>query len=908
MMPREVLVLYPSATVARLSVAGKRQNTTQISRARAFYKAILAVVSIKALPLQLLYYVINLTTKKEQQNMRIFSYLFVIIAVLASAVTATAQKRDINLTISVTGPNGAAVNGAKVVLKQTDYALSYGSITLNSQGSATVKVYAGNHSLDASAPGYDPVGIKFAVKADTTVSVTLGEQTLTPYSLGANISHNPITGLNDLTFTWNQEPPVFWDDFESYDPFAVKWGEWTGIDGDQINAAILAGNYLNAGVHEYAQIINPLVVTPAWWYDYPVLRPYSGKQYAGFIRTATGAMNDDWLITPVITPGNQNVFSFMAKAADVYKEKFQVYVTSVLDNPQKKDFKQLSPGNYETVDYKGWKKMSYDLTAYAGKSVKLAIRYISEANNGGAFMLMVDDVYVGQDLGNNAPKRARRVTTQSAANPNESFNVFFNDALAGTTEDYEWHFDNLAAGTYKLGVQAVYPASTTAIVDTTITIASTAARLEAVVTTNNGKAVDGQYVSITDEASGEQYDAIITGGKAVFPSIVKGSYLLGVTVPHYEVYSQQLNIDGDLTLDILLKEKIVTPYNVTVDTKPTGINANQVTVKWNQNISFTDDFEAYDDFATGRFGQWRTYDLDQHICYPIGLGSASNIVTFPGASTPSSPCPVPPMIFNPWHTKPAMMPADPAVMAPSGDKTVIFFSPQNNGANKWLVSPELTIRDNFVCRFAAKAYSEYPESMNVCVFKDGAQNPNTDSWDEVSTINPVSYGSWTLYETDLSQYAGQKVRIGIHYTSFDAFFSQIDNFYVGNLDDDGTTVDVGDVKQYSVKLDNTEVGPTTQPSIVLEGVQAGQHTVAIQAQYESGMSQYTTQSFKITLVGDLNGDKIVDVSDLSMLINVILGKTFGYTPAKIAQCDLNGDNTIDIQDVSMLINLMLGKM
>ena len=324
--------------------------------------------------------------------------------------------------------------------------------------------------------------------------------------------------------------------------------------------------------------------------------------------------------------------------------------------------------------------------------------------------------------------------------------------------------------------------------------------------------------------------------------------------------------------------------------------------KWNQNISFTDEFDTYDDFATGTFGEWTTYDLDQHVCYPIGLGSAANIVTFPGASTPSAPCPVPPMVFNPWNTKPAMMPTDKAVMAPSGDKTIIFFSPQNNGANKWLISPELTIRDNFVCRFAAKAYSEYPESMSVCVFKDGAKNPDTDSWEDVSSINPVSYGEWMIYETDLSKFADQKVRVGIHYTSFDAFFTQIDNFYVGNLEGEGTTVDVGCVKHYDVSLDKTAPVSVTVPQITLTGVTAGKHVLGIQAQYESGMSEVTTHTFELALVGDVNSDGKVDVGDINTLINHILDL------AKVGENgDINGDGKIDVADINMLINLILGE-
>ena len=420
--------------------------------------------------------------------MRIFKLFSVVLLLWAMVVPVAAQKCNINLTITVTGPSGAPVPTASVLLKQTDFALSYGTITLNEQGTAKLKVYAGNHSLTASAAGYSSVATTFAVTADTTVTIALAEQVQRPYSLGATVSHDTQSGLNSLTFTWNTEKPAFFDDFESYDAFAVNFGDWIGIDGDQANAATLVGTYLNQGVREYAQIINPLKVSPPWWYDYPVLRPYSGKQYAGFIRTATGVPNDDWLITPVITPGNQNVFSFMAKAADVYKEKFQVYVTEVVDNPTKADFKLLNTGNYETVDYKAWSSRTYDVSKYAGKQVRFAIRYISAANSGGAFMLMVDDVYVGQATSNPnatpAAPKARRVAAKSPANPNERFRVYLNDAEVGMCDGYEWTFTDLAAGSYKLGVQAVYPSSQTEVVDTVVVVSDRTARFVLDVTTN----------------------------------------------------------------------------------------------------------------------------------------------------------------------------------------------------------------------------------------------------------------------------------------------------------------------------------------------------------------------------------------------------------------------------------------
>lgn len=838
--------------------------------------------------------------------MRKSQFWVVLLMLLTAVMPAAAQKRNINLTISVTGPSGAPVPTAAVQLKQTDYSLSYGNISLNEQGTATLKVYAGHHSLSASASGYSSVSTDFVVSADTTVVIALDELVQRPYSLGATVSHDAQTGLNTISFTWNTEKPAFFDDFESYDAFAVNFGDWTGIDGDQVNAAMLAGSYINQGVRQYAQIINPLQVSPPWWYDYPVLRPYSGKQYAGFTRTATGVANDDWLITPVITPGNQNVLSFMAKAADVYKEKFQVYVTEVLTDPAKSDFKQLSTGNYETVDYKGWSSHTYDVSAYAGKKVRFAIRYISAANNGGAFMLMVDDVYVGQATSNPnaAPAaKARRVSAHSPANPNERFRVYFNDTEAGMCDGYEWTFPGLAPGSYKLGVQAVYPSSQTEVVDTVVVIADSGVRFEVAVTTNNGKAVDGETVTLMNEDSGEECVATIAEGKAVFPSLLKGKYLLGVTAKNFEVFSQSIEVSADRTIQITLTEKIVTPYNLTTDITPTGASKANVLLKWNQNISFTDDFESYADFATGRFGDWTTYDLDGHICYPIGLGSAANIVTFPGASTTSKPSAVPPMVFNPWKTEPAMMPTDKAVMAPSGDKTVVFFSPQGNGANKWLISPEITIREGFVCRFTAKAYSEYKESMVVCAFTDGKSNPESDAYDEVSKIDALSYGTWTIYETDLSKYVGQKIRIGVHYTSFDAFFAQLDDFYVGNLAGEGTTLDVGDVKSYKVTLDGAEAGEVTSPEITLKNVAAGSHKATVQAQYASGMSEVASHNFTVALAGDINGDKKVDASDVAALVNQILG-TASYSATL---CDVNGDGEVNASDVTTLVSFLLNE-
>lgn len=55
-------------------------------------------------------------------------------------------------------------------------------------------------------------------------------------------------------------------------------------------------------------------------------------------------------------------------------------------------------------------------------------------------------------------------------------------------------------------------------------------------------------------------------------------------------------------------------------------------------------------------------------------------------------------------------------------------------------------------------------------------------------------------------------------------------------------------------------------------------------------------------LGDLNGDGAVDVDDMNMIINIMLGKA-----EKTAEADLNNDGAVDVDDMNTIINIMLGK-
>ena len=57
-----------------------------------------------------------------------------------------------------------------------------------------------------------------------------------------------------------------------------------------------------------------------------------------------------------------------------------------------------------------------------------------------------------------------------------------------------------------------------------------------------------------------------------------------------------------------------------------------------------------------------------------------------------------------------------------------------------------------------------------------------------------------------------------------------------------------------------------------------------------------------SIPGDVNGDGVVDISDVNAVINMMLGKV-----EMVAAADINGDGQVDISDVNAVINLMLGK-
>lgn len=107
----------------------------------------------------------------------------------------------------------------------------------------------------------------------------------------------------------------------------------------------------------------------------------------------------------------------------------------------------------------------------------------------------------------------------------------------------------------------------------------------------------------------------------------------------------------------------------------------------------------------------------------------------------------------------------------------------------------------------------------------------------------------------------------------------------------------------------TQVGTTGLRMTFNNGkasVTAGGATQTINLATMAYMEFTNTQSGDSSLIqGDINGDGVVDITDVNLVIGLMLG-TINASDYP-GDANLNGDATVDITDVNLIIGIMLGK-
>ena len=221
---------------------------------------------------------------------------------------------------------------------------------------------------------------------------------------------------NTATVTIGEPDPVIISDgFETYPDFSFEFGPWTMVDLDTSTTYGIDGvDFLNSGIAMSYIVFNPSMTTPALTDEAYVA--YEGDKYVVAFASTTPT-NNDWMITPAFTIDEEADVSFTAKSiTDQYGlERFKVLVSTGSTNPN--DFTVISGDAYVTAPLT-WTDYSYNLDAYAGQTIRVAIQCVSDD----AFMFMLDNFKVTAPNGTDNSNNVNVVTTELLGNYPNPFN------------------------------------------------------------------------------------------------------------------------------------------------------------------------------------------------------------------------------------------------------------------------------------------------------------------------------------------------------------------------------------------------------------------------------------------------------------------------------------------------------
>ncbi len=192
-------------------------------------------------------------------------------------------------------------------------------------------------------------------------------------------------------FTMNAQVTVWEDGFESYNDFDFDpIGSYTQIDVDGSGTyGSSTYDFTNENYVGTAIIFNPAATTPAaTGTDWDVRTGEKGLYFFA----ATAPPNDDYIITPQInlTGATGSSFSFWAKTIDDTWGLEQMEVLLSTSGTTLSDFTENLTGGVVDVPTATYTEYNFDLSAYDGMQVYIAIHYVSNDT----FVLQLDDFLV----------------------------------------------------------------------------------------------------------------------------------------------------------------------------------------------------------------------------------------------------------------------------------------------------------------------------------------------------------------------------------------------------------------------------------------------------------------------------------------------------------------------------------
>ncbi len=183
-----------------------------------------------------------------------------------------------------------------------------------------------------------------------------------------------------------------WDGFSS---FSIQASPFTGVDGDKEKEHQLNGiSWTNGDKLKAFSIFNPQATNPPL--EERWLKPRSGNNLLLF-NCNFGKDADNWIITPKVQLNNGTPkLEFYIQNYHTYWQRYQIWVSTTTNDIN--SFKKISDGDYLEAAGSvpnnsplGWKRISFDLSAYANQDVYIAIRHVTPSQG---VMMAIDDLRI----------------------------------------------------------------------------------------------------------------------------------------------------------------------------------------------------------------------------------------------------------------------------------------------------------------------------------------------------------------------------------------------------------------------------------------------------------------------------------------------------------------------------------
>jgi len=227
--------------------------------------------------------------------------------------------------------------------------------------------------------------------------------------------------------------------------------------------------------------------------------------------------------------------------------------------------------------------------------------------------------------------------------------------------------------------------------------------------------------------------------------------------------------------------------------------------------------------------------------------------------------------------------------------------------DNWLIMPLTKLQG--IIRFDVWNHSAtYPEMLQVMIGTEDALDEQYIYPDQFTTIKDFTIsGTADAHETvtiDLTEYNGQMGYVVFRHTgTTDMWRMYLDNIFIGDpnaeiIEKPEWTVVEGIVDNFY----NIEgLTPETQYEVQVMGYNASHESYWCDVVYFTTLAEGGNVK-----IGDVNRDGVVNISDVTALIDALLGgnlddtDTFSYDNS-----DCNADETVNIADVTALIDMLL---